>query len=29
MKSWPADANILDPDIFPSEQGPPHALFDL
>lgn len=29
MKSWPADANILDPDIFPSEKGPPHALFDL
>ena len=29
MKQWQADANILDPDIFPSEQGPPHALFDL
>ena len=27
MKHWPADANILDPDIFPSEKGPPHALF--
>jgi cholest-4-en-3-one 26-monooxygenase len=22
------DVNILDPDIFPSENGPPHALFD-
>ncbi|MDP1630443.1 MAG: cytochrome P450 [Caulobacter sp.] len=29
MKHWPADANILDPDIFPTEKGPPHALFDL
>lgn len=29
MKHWPADANILDPDIFASEKGPPHALFDL
>ena len=28
MKSWPADANILDPDIFPAEKGPPHALFE-
>jgi cholest-4-en-3-one 26-monooxygenase len=25
--TWPADANILDPDIFPMEKGPPHALF--
>ena len=24
---WPADANILDPGIFPAEKGPPHALF--
>lgn len=29
MKHWPADANILNPDIFSSEKGPPHALFDL
>ena len=28
MKQWPADANILDPDIFPHEKGPPHGLFD-
>jgi cholest-4-en-3-one 26-monooxygenase len=29
MTSWSADANILDPDIFPNEKGPPHALFDI
>ena len=23
-----ADTNILDPEIFPAEQGPPHRLFD-
>ncbi|HZK99014.1 MAG TPA: cytochrome P450 [Caulobacteraceae bacterium] len=28
MRQWPADANILDPGIFPGEKGPPHALFD-
>lgn len=22
------DANIIDPDLFPAEQGPPHAVFD-
>jgi len=27
MKAWTPDANILDPDIFPAEKGPPHALF--
>ena len=27
-KHWPTDANILDPGIFPAEQGPPHPLFD-
>lgn len=27
MKHRPTDANILDPDIFPQEKGPPHALF--
>jgi len=28
MTQWPIDANILDPDIFPREKGPPHGLFD-
>ena len=26
-KHWPADANVLDPGIFPAEKGPPHILF--
>lgn len=25
---WRIDANLLDPDIFPNEKGPPHGLFD-
>ncbi len=28
MNRWPTDANILDPDIFPAEKGPPHGLFE-
>ena len=29
MTKWQMDSNLLDPDIFPKEKGPPHALFDL
>jgi cholest-4-en-3-one 26-monooxygenase len=29
MSLPPTHANLLDPDIFPTEKGPPHELFDL
>jgi len=29
MARWQLDTNPLDPDLFPSEQGPPRELFEL
>ena len=28
MTGLPIDTNLLNPDLFPSAEGPPHAAFD-
>ncbi len=28
MATLPIDTNLIDPDLIPSQEGPPHALFD-